>query len=407
MLLTLFVFLVLLSILVLIHELGHFLVAKKLNIKVEEFGFGLPPRLWGIKKGETIYSINWLPIGGFVKLFGEDDAGKGDISGIKYQVASIKKDKKIHDTKYKLHNTDLKRAFFARPVWQRAAVVGAGVIMNCLLAIVIFYTYMFVSGFRAELPLLSPYHFIGVTQTTKEQILVSAVAKNSPASQAGLPVGVEITKLNGQQITSLTTFIADIKADAGKKVVLTLVDPASQKSSTKTITPRSNPPKGQGALGVGLYDMSTAVLDYQTPTQKILSGVIHPINLLFYNLDLIGQLIHSAIKTHDATALGEGVSGPVGIYSVVGAIVQIPNLKEQTLQLLNLAGLLSISLAFFNVLPIPALDGGRLFFILIEGITRKKVNPRFETMAHTIGMGVLLLLILLITFKDILQFIIH
>src|SRR3982751_1732887 len=114
--LTLFVFLILLSILVLIHELGHYLVARKLNIKVEEFGFGFPPRAWGKKIGETIYSVNWLPIGGFVKLYGEDEAGGGSIK--------LNKAEKLPDEK---------RAFYSRPVYQRALVVVAGVVMNVLL----------------------------------------------------------------------------------------------------------------------------------------------------------------------------------------------------------------------------------------------------------------------------------
>jgi regulator of sigma E protease len=139
MLVTLLVFFLVLSILVLIHELGHFLVAKKLNIKVEEFGFGFPPRVWGIRRGETLYSINLLPIGGFVKLYGEDDAGGGKVSlpGDSSKKKVVSKNVK-HTTTHKLPSTDIKRAFFARSVGQRAAVVLAGVIMNVLLAIIIF-----------------------------------------------------------------------------------------------------------------------------------------------------------------------------------------------------------------------------------------------------------------------------
>ncbi|CAN5140120.1 RIP metalloprotease RseP [soil metagenome] len=390
MIITLLIFLVILSALVLIHELGHFLVARKFGMKVEEFGFGLPPRVWGIKKGETIYSINWLPIGGFVKVYGEDDAGAGKVS--------LKTEKK------KAQSGDDKRAFYARSWGQRAAVVVAGVVMNTLLAIFIFYTYMLVSGFHSELPLLGEHHFFGVTQTNTTAITVEDVEKNSPAGKAGLPVLARITSLNGKQVSGITQFTASIKNAAGKSVNISYIDPKSNKTVTKSITPRVNPPKGQGALGVGLYGMTTAVLNYQTPVQKVFSGIIHPANLLVYNFDLIGQLIKSSIKHHDATALSEGVSGPVGIYSIVGTIVKIPDMKERVLELLNLAGILSISLAFFNVLPIPALDGGRLFFILFEGVTGKKVNPKYETLAHTIGMAVLLVLILLVTFKDIFQF---
>ncbi len=143
------VFVLILSVLVIIHELGHFLVAKKLGIKVEEFGFGFPPKVWGKKVGETEYTLNLLPIGGFVKLYGEDDAGGGRITTTdKKQLTSTNKQ-------------DIKRAFFARPVWQRALVVVAGVVMNILLAALIYYIFLGLSGFKTELPLLSKHHFFG------------------------------------------------------------------------------------------------------------------------------------------------------------------------------------------------------------------------------------------------------
>jgi len=390
MLLTALVFLIILSVLVLIHELGHFLVARKLNIKVEEFGFGLPPRIWGVKRGETLYSINWLPIGGFVKLFGEDDAGGGRVNAKRLAQSENAKDQK--------------RAFYARPVGQRAAVVVAGVVMNTLLAIVIFYAFMFVSGFKAELPLLTKHSFFMATEVIKTDVIVSGIQKNSPAAKIGVPEYAKIVAIDGKKLATVAEFTKTIGLDKGNEISITWVDPKTQKSVTKAVTPRVNPPKGEGALGVSLFGMSSVTLSYDTPVQKVLSGVIHPLNLLSYNFNVMGKLVESSIKEKDATAISQGVAGPVGIYSLVGTIVQIPDMKERVMQILNLAGILSISLAFFNVLPIPALDGGRLFFILIEGLTKKKVNPKFEAVAHTIGMAVLLLLILLVTFKDIFQF---
>lgn len=390
MLITLLVFFLVLSILVLIHELGHFLVAKKLNIKVEEFGFGFPPRVWGIKRGETLYSINLLPIGGFVKLYGEDDAGGGRIA--------------TQNKKLKTQKEDVKRAFFARSVGQRASVVLAGVIMNALLAVLIFYVYLFVSGFKAELPLIGQHTFFGAAQTVTADVYVSSVAKDSPAQTAGIPAMALLKSVNGKEIKNVGEFTSQIKNDAGQKITLSYVDPTTKSTVTKEITPRKDPPKGQGAIGVSLFGAETAVLSYETPAQKIFSGFIHPANLMVYNLDIFTKLAKISIAEKNAGALSEGVAGPVGIFSVVGTIVQIPDLKEKVLQLLNLAGLLSISLAFFNILPIPALDGGRLFFITVEAVTRRKVNPQFETITHTIGMAVLLLLIVLVTFKDVFQF---
>ena len=390
--LTALVFLLILSILVLIHEAGHFFVAKKFGIKVEEFGYGLPPRAWGKKIGETIYSINWLPIGGFVKLYGEDEAGSGSvkIAKGKGQRAKSKKDEQ--------------RAFYSRSVGQRAAVVVAGVVMNLILGILIYYIFMGLSGFKTELPLIGDHKFFGVNQEVREDIFITDVADNSPADKAGVPQYAQITELNNKPVGNIDTFIQNVKSNQGKEISLSVVDPETRETKMLEMTPRENAPKNEGSLGVGLSSMQTALLSYDTPLQKVFSGFIHPANLMVYNVDLMAQLVRASIRERTAEPLGQGVAGPIGIYSVVGTIVDIPDAKERALQLLNLAGLLSLSLAVFNILPIPALDGGRLFFILIEGVTRRKINPQHEALAHTIGMVVLLGLIVIITFKDVFQF---
>lgn len=383
----LFVFLIILSLLVLIHEAGHFFAAKLFGIKVEEFGYGFPPRAWGKKIGETIYSLNWLPIGGFVKLYGEDEAGAGRVN-LKAQQKKLK---------------DEDRAFYARPVWQRAVVVVAGVVMNTLLAAAIFYTFLGISGFKTDVVLLSDYHFFGVNEQVKSEVYVSDVMKNSPAEKAGLQETAKIIAINGIPVTDIETFAKTIKNHHGKPVALTWEDPKTHTTHTTTMSPRMNPPKGEGAFGIGFFDLRTAELTYDTPAQKVFSGFTHPINLMIYQFDIMKKLLGIAVKEKNVQPISQGVSGPVGIYSVVGTIVHIPDVKERILQILNLAGLLSISLAFFNVLPIPALDGGRLFFILFEGVTGKKVKPEIENMIHTVGMIVLLGFILLVTFKDVLN----
>jgi regulator of sigma E protease len=387
---TLLVFLLILSVLVLIHEAGHYFVAKKLGIKVEEFGFGLPPRLWGKKKGETIYSLNWLPIGGFVKLFGEDEAGAGRIE--------IKK--KEEETPNK---KDESRAFYARPIWQRAAVVVAGIVMNTLLAVVIYYSFLGISNFKTELPLIGKHHFFLVNQQVTSQVVISEVSKNSPAKKAGLKEFSRVISINGKKVEDVASFSKTVKENRGKEIVLEWQDIKTNQKSKATLVPRVNPPKNEGALGVGFFPIETVILSYDTPTQKILSGFTHPANLMVYNFSVMKDLIGISVKEKTVEPISQGVSGPVGIYSLVGTIINIPDVKERVLQILNLAGILSISLAFFNVLPIPGLDGGRLFFIIIEAITRKKVDPKIEGYAHAIGMVLLIALIILITFKDIAQ----
>lgn len=390
MILTLLIFLLLLSVLVLIHEAGHYFVAKWFGIKVEEFGYGFPPKAWSKKIGETVYSINWLPIGGFVKLYGEDEAGAGrvDLKG----KAAEKKEK-----------SDEGRAFYARPVWQRASVVVAGVVMNFVLAAIIYYAFLGISGFKTEVPLLGEHTFIGANQQVKSDIIISDVQADSPAGKAGIEKYSKIVSLNGQTVVETEKFLAEIKKQQGKEITLETQNLQTAEKKVVRLTPRLNPTKDQGALGVSFFPLRSVVLSYETPVQKVFSGIIHPVNLMAYNLDVMADLIRVSFERKDAAPISEGVSGPVGIYSLVGTIIEIPDMKEKVLQILNLAGILSISLAFFNILPIPALDGGRLFFILIEGVTRRKVNQRVEGIIHTVGMAVLLTLILLITFKDVWQ----
>ena len=386
MIITILVFLVILSVLVLIHEAGHFFVAKKFGIKVEEFGFGFPPRLFAKKFGETLYSINWLPIGGFVKLYGEDQAGGGQIATSDKRQATSK---------------DIHRAFFAKTAGQRATVIVAGVAMNTVLAAVIFYIFLGMSGFKTELPLLSGYKFFGVNQTNTSEVVISSIAKNSPAEKQGLKALTKVVAVNGQKILDSKSFINIVSLNKGNEIEIAWSNLQTNEIHKTKVTPRISPPPQEGSLGVGLFSLSTAILNYETPLQKIFSGIVHPVNLMSYNLNVMGNLVKVSFAKKTTEPISQGIAGPVGIASLTGSILRIENLKEKALGLLNLAGILSISLAFFNILPIPALDGGRLFFILIEAITGRKVNRRIESFAHSIGMALLLGLMILITFKDI------
>lgn len=401
----LLVTLLILSLLVLIHEFGHFITAKMFGIKVEEFGFGFPPKAWGKKFGETIYTINWLPIGGFVKLYGEDEAGGGKVT-LKDPTKGIK---------------DVDRAFFARPVWQRATVILAGVFMNAIVAFLVFYIFLFLSDFKTVLPLYSvdsttTYRpqFSLVNQVTRPAgIYIEAVSANSPAAIAGLKAPAQIIALNNRELSKeakdfekeLNSVIDTINKNKGKEISLTWLEVETGKTKTMKITPRVNVPKNDGALGIELNQLPMAIvlLNYESGIQRSLSGIVHPLNLMKYNFDIMGMLVRNAVDNKSVAKLSEGVSGPVGIVRLGSEINKIEDLKLRVMQFLNLAGLLSISLAVFNVLPIPALDGGRLFFILIEGLIGKKVSPKIEAAIHTVGMMVLMGLILLVTFKDIMQ----
>ncbi len=360
MLVTILVFLLILSVLVLIHEAGHFFVAKKLGIKVEEFGFGFPPRVFGKKIGETIYSLNLLPIGGFVKLYGEDDAGGG-------KIGSVKDFSKIKDK-------SVQRAFFARPVWQRASVVIAGVVMNFLLSLVII-SYLF-SAQGVPIP--------------GNQVIIAGVAKNSPAEKAGIKTNDIFVTVNGIKITEPKQVSAITKQHLGQAMDVSVL-------RNKTIiqhimiTPRLSSPVGQGAMGVEIAQNITIKKYpwYEAPV----AGMQELFKETGMILGGLGTLV-SEVAIH--RTVPKDLAGPVGIAQLTGQVVQ-----NGVYAVLSLVSLLSLNLAVLNILPIPALDGGRLFFIIIEAVTGKKVNQKFESYTHIVGMVLLLTLIALITFHDI------
>ncbi len=359
MLVTIIVFLLILTVLVLIHEAGHFFVAKKLGIKVEEFGFGLPPRAFGIKKGETIYSINWLPIGGFVRLYGEDAAGSGEV--------------KIKNEEIK----DMKRAFFARSAWHRALIVFAGVFMNFVLAVLI------ISYF---------YGVVGV-QVPGNKVIISEVTKGSPAQKSGLKAGDTIEAADNKKITSPNQLISITKSHLGERVKLKIESEKSKIIREISVTLRKVYPSDEGPMGVAI--MPNIIIKKYPLYQAPFVGLVEALKDSWLIISGLG-LVLSDLFFH--AQVPKGVAGPVGIAQLTGQFIQVGPLA-----VLSFVSLLSLNLAILNILPVPALDGGRLFFILIEAITGHKVSRKFEGYTHAIGMAILLALILLITINDIIH----
>lgn len=365
--LTIIIFILILSLLVMIHELGHFIMAKRAGIGVDEFGFGLPPRIWGKKHKGTIYSINWLPFGGFVRLVGEDST----------------------DASY-----DAKNSFHTKSLLARIKVVLAGVFMNLILAVLLFYILLFSLGFKTSLPAFFEHKFKFVNQST--QVLVSDVSEGSAAKAAGIEPGDSIIEVDGSPIYSTEDLQKAIRSNEGKRLNVTLENAVNNQKRQVEVIPAFNEAIKAPAIGVGLGEL--VVLNYDTLPQRLFSGFIHSYNTTDYSLRVFGQLIGYAIKSGDITPISEGVSGPVGIAQITGQAV---SLGWQSV--LQLVALLSLNLAIMNVLPIPALDGGRFFFLLIEAVTRKRVYPVIEKWTHTIGFAVLIGLILLVTYNDIVK----
>ncbi len=375
MLITILVFIITLVILVVIHELGHFLVAKKSNIKVLEFGFGIPPKIFGKKWGETLISLNWLPFGGFVRLLGEDEV-----------------DQKILDNK---------RSFAAQTVSTRIAVVVAGVVMNLVLAWLLFYIVIAAQNFKVQLPLLSDHKFIGVNQTNEKFILIGEVIKDSPAELAGIKKGDRVVSIDGQPLEEAGELIDKTKEKTGQEISLNLTNLQNSETRIVKLTPRENPPQNQGALGISLGTFQIANLNYSENWQKLLAGPIHGLNLIIYSGEILGKTISIAINTKDINPVSQNIAGPVGITAIVGQILSIQN---PLIPYLDFVAALSLNLALVNILPFPGLDGGRLLFLGIEALTRKKVHANIEKYVHTIGLVLLLSLILLVTISDIKKF---
>ncbi len=352
MLTSIIIFLLVLSVLILVHEFGHFIVAKKSGIMVEEFGLGLPPRIWGKKIGETIYSINALPFGGFNRLHGEQDE-----EGI----------------------TDLKKSFLHKSKKVRSLVIIAGVIMNFLLAIVVF---AIVSSFS------------GIPRDTGKLKVVD-VSVGSPAQVAGMVVGDIITKIGNDNVTSSDGFIAKTGALKGKSTLFEIQRAVNgQISDLKLrLTPRENPPSGEGPIGVTITTMEI----YFPPVwQRPFYGIYYGFKDALFWGQTVATGLWSIISGIFRGQVPQGVSGPIGVYAITTEAT-----KGGILSLLSFIGILSVNLAVLNIIPFPALDGGRLLFIGIETVTRKKISNKVEGMINSIGFIILLTLILLISIGDI------
>jgi regulator of sigma E protease len=342
MLLTILIFIIILGLLVFVHELGHFVMAKRAGMAVEEFGFGFPPRLFGIKRGETTYSINWIPLGGFVKIVGEDG-----------------------------ENPNNPRSFGSKNFFARFSTLAAGVTMNMIFAWI----------------LLSIALGMGLPNGSVE---VSSVHENSPAINAELMVGDQLVKVNGTEIFSPDQLQTLTKENAGKDTTYTIK--RGEETFDKQMVPRENPPEGQGALGVTLRPGTSSYPWYEAP----LKGLEVTWRYFWATIMAFGTIIGNLVVGEPA---GVEVTGPVGIAKLTGDVAALG-----FVYLLQFTAILSINLAIINAVPFPALDGGRLLFLVIEKIRGRKMNPLVEQWTNTIGFALLLLLMLIVTIKDVSSF---
>jgi regulator of sigma E protease len=355
-LLTIVAFIIILGLLVFVHELGHFLVAKKSGMKVHEFGFGFPPRIFGIRRGETLYSINLLPLGGFVKIEGEDGS-----------------------------NTSDPRSFSNKPAWQRFAVLMAGVTMNMVLAWVLFSIGM---GLGLPTALSEDEAVPKSAQLRDVAVGILEVSPDAPADQAGVKPGDFILKIGDEPIESIKEAQDETLKHADTPTVYEIK--RGQQVIEKTMTPRSHPPEGQGALGIVLGSVGFVSYPWYLAPIK---GFIATFNIFILTITTLASILWQFLQGHQVSS---ALSGPVGIAVLTHDVTALG-----FIYLLQFTALLSINLAIINAIPFPALDGGRVLFLLIEKIRGKKMHFKTEQWAMMVSYMVLILLVIAVTVKDV------
>ncbi len=375
------VFILILALIVLIHEFGHFIAAKKNKVLVEEFGFGFPPRLLSVKKGETVYSLNLIPLGGFVKVYGEE-----------YQEEK---------------NTLIKnRAFIYKKPSQKALIVFAGILMNIILGIFIYYILLSINNFKSDpIPVINNYHFKFGQQ--EERVLAGSIVKNSPAENAGIKYGDLFLsiKLSQNQVTNIEIntakqLISLISQTQNQPVYLELENVQNGQHKTVKVVPVFNEKLNRPIIGVELADVM--LIKYQNPQDKLFSGFLHAYNIVDFTFYTTGYLISSSFKQKNIAPLSETTSGPIGIFSLVNDTVKNSG-KKLAINLMNLVALLSLSIGVINILPLPPLDGGKLAFILYEWTSGRRVNQIFEKYFSLLGFVFLVSLAIVVSINDIIK----
>lgn len=352
---------VFIAVFVFIHELGHFLAAKNFGLLVEEFGLGFPPRLWSKRSKETLYSVNAIPLGGFVKIFGEDlEIGSGEsTSGVSENIAS-------------------ERSFTFLAPYKKTIILLSGVLMNFIFAWLI-ASVIFMFGIPGG-------------------IVVTEVAAHSPAQAAGLLPGDQIVGFTGPDKNVKTNLTLDgfsklVEQSAGQAITLK-IQRAGEIREIKAV-PRINPPQGEGALGVALGDSSVPRYGFLASLWMGLKTSVEIIGVIFQSIfNLIIQVFRPGAG--GVRVVINNLSGPVGIFKIGQAAG-----ASGFLNLLQFFWIVSLNLVAVNILPIPPLDGGHILFVVIEKFKKSPISPKLKIRINQWGMALLMALLVIISVKDI------
>ncbi|BBB93145.1 MAG TPA: RIP metalloprotease RseP [Methylomusa anaerophila] len=327
------------GLLILFHELGHFITAKLVGMRVDEFAIGFGPKLVSRQVGETIYSIRIVPLGGFNKIAGMDPDEEQD-----------------------------ERSFNTKPVWARMLVIVAGSAMNFVLPVILFFI-VFVSA--------------GV-DTPSDQPIIGTVFHDRPAMLAGLVAGDRIIAVNGAKIDSWRQFVQVIQSNSGSKLVVNIERSGAKEFQTITVTPEYDTKAKRGIIGI------TPLIIHDQPE------AFESLGLAFKQTYSIGGSMLVGIGEMLTGKAPADVAGPIGVAQMAGEVAQLG-----IIPLLQFAAFLSINLGLINLLPVPVLDGGHVVTLAVEGIRRKPLNKNHMQFIQMIGFALLLLLMIVATFKDI------
>jgi len=348
------VFILVLSVLILVHELGHFLMAKKLGMKVEEFGIGYPPKAVKLFNWQgTDFTLNWLPFGGFVRLHGEEYRKDEQGSGL----------------------------FWQKPWWQRVLVMVAGVVMNFLLGVVLFGVV---------------YSVVGIPEVT-ENVRVTEIVAGSPAEEAGIEENEVVVwgrGSDGEEISfkESKTMVELIDEYKGEEVVLGVGGEEGLREVT--VVPREDPPEGEGSLGVVLSTVEMVKYPWwQMPFRGVVVGSQEAVAWGRMIVVGLGEMVKGLFA---GEGIPEGVSGPIGVYEISSQATELG-----WLAVIQFTAVFSMNLAVLNILPIPALDGGRIVFIALEAVVGKRKKNEIEGVVNTVGMLLLLVLMVLVSIRDV------
>lgn len=354
MLLTLVSFIVVLGVLIFIHEFGHYITAKKSGIMVSEFALGFGPKLIYKKVGETLYSIRAIPLGGFCNMVGEFPADE----------SMPDKEREI----YEKAKSD-ERLFTQKSPFKKLAVILMGPVMNFLLAVVIF---------------ILTFALFGVPTSTNSAAILGEVIPEQPAAEAGLQPNDKILAINQEEVDNWQEMASLIRANEGREIVIKYQRDGSV--NTVNITPVSSPDSEGGVIGI-----------YPQLVRENVS-FFRSIVLGFQQTFMIVELTVMGFVQMIVQRSAEDIGGPVMIASIIGQAARVG-----IINLLNWTAIISINLGIINLLPFPALDGGRILFIILEIIRGKEVDPIIESYIHMVGFAILIMLMIFIVYRDLMR----